>query len=250
MCAPSWSQLPARGKLMSFSRNDTARSMSETISCQSRNELPVRQGRSNNAVYSQAVYCTGNAPVCTAKPGDNDMYACNALMALYSALPDHSQAMRRAGKYFDSYYPPKPIGVVVELEGRGDVEVGSLQPNQPGVRQVVVVVDTEVVDTLAADDEVLSRQFHHPGVLQVSVRVYDLEVDVAVEVDGLVLVVVIVPSNLQLKQSAHSMSSGSHFGTSSYGLITSLMTPSIPWWAILCHQPLSETVSYTHRLPV
>jgi len=81
-----------------------------------------------------------------------------------------------------------------------NVDVGSLQPNQPGVwHVVVVVVDTEVVDALP--DEVLSRQCHHPGVSQVCVRVYDLEVEVAAGLDEAALVVRICPSNLQLKQS-------------------------------------------------
>lgn len=55
------------------------------------------------------------------------------------------------------------------------VDIGSSQPNQPGVLQVEV--DVELVGE--ADDDVLvavvvvvlSRQFHHPGVLQVEVRV-------------------------------------------------------------------------------
>lgn len=113
------------------------------------------------------------------------------------------------------------------------MEVGSLHPNQPGVLHVVVGADTDAVDVLIEED-VLSRQCHHPGVLQVWVRVYDREDredredDVGVRLVEDAVVVVIVPSNLHLKQSAHSASSGSHFGTSSYTLITSLMTPSMP----------------------
>lgn len=61
-------------------------------------------------------------------------------------------------------------GAVLAFEHVVGVAVGSLHPNQPGVWQVVVVDDTDVVDTLSEDD-VLSRQCHHPGVLQVSVRV-------------------------------------------------------------------------------
>jgi hypothetical protein len=117
--------------------------------------------------------------------------------------------------------------VAVKTSERVDVEVGSLQPNQPGVwHVVVVVVETEVVNVLA--DEVLSRQCHHPGVSQVCDRVYGLEAEVAAVLDEVALVVGISPSNLQLKQSTQSMSSGSHIGTSAYTSITSLMTPSMP----------------------
>ena len=61
------------------------------------------------------------------------------------------------------------------------VVVGSMQPNQPGVLQVVVVevLDEEVVEVVVV---VSSRQPHHPGVLHVVVRVLvevdELEVDV------------------------------------------------------------------------
>jgi len=55
------------------------------------------------------------------------------------------------------------------------VVVASLQPNQPGVLQVVVVeTDVELVLVLVVivlvDDS--SKHPHHPGVLQVSVRVF------------------------------------------------------------------------------
>jgi hypothetical protein len=117
--------------------------------------------------------------------------------------------------------------VIVEIVESVDVEVGSLQPNQPGVWHVViVVVEREVVDALP--DDVLSRQCHHPGVSQVCVRVYDLEVEVAAGLDEVVLGFRIFPSKRQLKQSTQSTPSGSHFGTSSYTSITSLMTPSMP----------------------
>ena len=96
------------------------------------------------------------------------------------------------------------------MEEEVNVEVGSLQPNQPGVWQVVVDVIGAVVVT-PLDVVVLSRQLHHPGVLQVSVRVYDLELEVGEDV--VVVVVVNVPLNRQLKQSTHSGSSGSHVGT-------------------------------------
>lgn len=70
------------------------------------------------------------------------------------------------------------VGVCVLLALDIDVYVvveASLQPKKfPGVRQVVDVtvyvafVGLEVLDVVAVD---LSRQPHHPGVLQVSVRV-------------------------------------------------------------------------------
>ena len=65
--------------------------------------------------------------------------------------------------------------VVVEVVGARVVVVmvvfaASLQPNQPGVRQVVVVY---VVVMMGVDEvELGSRHPHHPGVLQVVVRVY------------------------------------------------------------------------------
>lgn len=94
----------------------------------------------------------------------------------------------------------------------------SLHPNQPGVRQVVVVY---VVVATGCVLVVPSRQPHHPGVLQVLVLVY-----VILLVVVLVVVVVSEPllsKNLQLKQSRHSLS-GTHFGTVLYFLITSSMT--------------------------
>lgn len=71
------------------------------------------------------------------------------------------------------------------------VVVGSLQPNQPGVLHVVVVVDrllvVEVVlDVVVVSVVVLSKQPHHPGVSQVDVLVKDIDVD-----EDLVVVVVI-----------------------------------------------------------
>lgn len=70
------------------------------------------------------------------------------------------------------------------------VVVGSLQPNQPGVLQVVVVeIDVLVlvlVLVLVIIVEVLdsSRQPHHPGVLQVVVRVRVEKDEVLVDVFG------------------------------------------------------------------
>jgi hypothetical protein len=80
---------------------------------------------------------------------------------------------------------------VAELEGAGvepgDVEVGSLQPNQPGVVQVVVEVSFAVLVLVWGLVVVVSSlQPNHPGVLQVDVVVV---VVVLVEVTGLVVVV-------------------------------------------------------------
>lgn len=75
------------------------------------------------------------------------------------------------------------------------VVVGSLHPNQPGVLQVLVVVECSVV---VVTEVVVgsSRQPHHPGVLHVCVRVRVLEV-----VEVVVVVVESVPllsKNFQL----------------------------------------------------
>jgi len=99
-------------------------------------------------------------------------------------------------------------GVVTIVEDAEVVVMGSLQPNQPGVLQVEVVVEEVlvVVVDVGADVVVSSKQPHQPGVLQVSVRV---RVDM---VELLVVVVVIgslplLSKNFQLKQSWHSTSS-------------------------------------------
>jgi len=104
------------------------------------------------------------------------------------------------------------------------IVVGSLQPNHPGVLQeevviVLVMVVVGVCDLVVVDS---SRHPHQPGVLQVSVRVCE------VVLDGLLVVLVVVSllllsKNFQLKQSWHSTSS-SHVGTVSYFSITSLIT--------------------------
>lgn len=75
------------------------------------------------------------------------------------------------------------VASVVELSS---VVVLSLQPNQPGVSQVLVdvVVNSVVV---ASDVVVSSRHPHQPGVLQVSVLVR-VVLDVVLVVDGLVCV--------------------------------------------------------------
>lgn len=65
------------------------------------------------------------------------------------------------------------------------VVISSLQPNQPGDKQVVVVMVSVVVAGTVVDS---SKQPHHPGVLHVSVLVR--VVDVAVDEE---LVVVSVP---------------------------------------------------------
>lgn len=99
-------------------------------------------------------------------------------------------------------------GIVADDDGTAVptvVVVGSLQPNQPGVLQVVVVVVELVlvlvlVVVLVVFDVVLdsSRQPHHPGVLHVSVRVlveYEVLLFEVVEVDPL------LSKYFQLKQS-------------------------------------------------
>ena len=80
--------------------------------------------------------------------------------------------------------------------------LGSLQPNQPGVLQVVVVsvlviVVVAVVDAVVVDS---SRQPHQPGVLQVSVRVCEVVLE---EIVVLLVVVslLLLSKNFQLKQS-------------------------------------------------
>jgi hypothetical protein len=93
-----------------------------------------------------------------------------------------------------SLHPQIYPGVLqsVELEGaEADVEVGSLQPNQPGVLHgdvdVFVEVGVEVlVLVLLAVVDVSSLQPNHPGVLQVEVVVVMV---VLVEVTGPVVVV-------------------------------------------------------------
>jgi hypothetical protein len=82
------------------------------------------------------------------------------------------------------------------------IVVGSLQPNQPGVLQVVVVnvlviVVVEVVDVVVEDS---SRQPHQPGVLQVSVRVSEVELEETV-VLLVVVSLLLLSKNFQLKQS-------------------------------------------------
>ena len=116
------------------------------------------------------------------------------------------------------------------------VVVGSLQPNQPGVLQVVVVVDAEdvvvvivvvivVVRVLVPDEVVLSsRQPHHPGVLHVLVRVRELEVVLVLDV---VVSEPLLSKYFQLKQSTHSVFAV-QLGTLSYTSMTSLMTDNIP----------------------
>ena len=124
------------------------------------------------------------------------------------------------------------------VEDEDVVVVESLQPNHPGVSQVVdeleeVLVEVAVVVVVSskqplfcklASCQCLTQRFpptyHHPGVLHVSVRVL-----VAVEV-LLLVVVVSVPllsKNFQRTQSVHSVSS-SHTGTVSYSLITLSIT--------------------------
>ena len=130
------------------------------------------------------------------------------------------------------------VGAALALE----VVVGSLHPNQPGVLQLVVV---EVALVVVAEVEVAvvvvesSRQPHHPGVLQVDVRVRVREV---LDVREVVVSEPLLSKNFQLKQSMHSVSAV-HAGTSSYTSITLLMTPEILWFPMPTLQPLSSTVS-------
>ena len=98
------------------------------------------------------------------------------------------------------------------------VEVLSLQPNQPGVKHVVVV--TVVVSVVVAVPVVVSsRQPHHPGVLQVSVRVRVLDVDEDV-VEDVIGSVPLLSYIFQLPQSLHS-GVNLHSGTVSYFMMTS-----------------------------
>lgn len=118
------------------------------------------------------------------------------------------------------------IGAVLEVVVVVVVD-SSLHPNHPGVSQVlvdvVVVVDDVVVAVVVV---VSSRQPHQPGVLQVAVRVRVVEeVELLFDDD-------VVPSVLLLSyifQFAQSRQSGVnlHSGTVSYFLMTSLMTDRI-----------------------
>lgn len=100
------------------------------------------------------------------------------------------------------------------------IVVLSLQPNQPGVKQVVVVVVRTSVDVLVPVVVVVSSKHpHQPGVLQVSVRVR-LLVDVAVEVEEEVGSVPLLSYIFQLPQSLHS-GVNLHSGTVSYFMMTS-----------------------------
>jgi hypothetical protein len=92
-----------------------------------------------------------------------------------------------------SLHPQIYPGVLQSAEGEdevGDVEVGSLQPNHPGVLHELVDVFVDVgvvvlVLVLLGVVDVSSLQPNHPGVLHVDVVV----VVVLVEVTGLVVVV-------------------------------------------------------------
>ena len=119
------------------------------------------------------------------------------------------------------------------------IVVLSLQPNQPGVKQVVVVVVRTSVDVLVPVVVVVSSKHPHQpllyvrntknsqsacvvetyGVLQVSVRVR-LLVDVAVEVEEEVGSVPLLSYIFQLPQSLHS-GVNLHSGTVSYFMMTS-----------------------------
>lgn len=105
------------------------------------------------------------------------------------------------------------VDVMVEV-----VVVLSLQPNQPGVRHVVVVIVVVSVE-VAVPVVVSSKHPHHPGVLQVSVRVRVLDVD-DVEVDDVMGSVPLLSYIFQLPQSRHS-GVNLHSGTVSYFMMTS-----------------------------
>jgi hypothetical protein len=120
--------------------------------------------------------------------------------------------------------------VVVDSGGSGEVMVvvkvlvvrPSLQPNHPGVAQLVVVLVLVMVVVDCVDS---SKQPHHPGVLHVAVRDVDVLDVVDVEVEERVVVVSepLLSKNFQLKQSPHP-ESWMHLAGSSYCSITSEMT--------------------------
>lgn len=120
------------------------------------------------------------------------------------------------------------------------VVVLSLQPNHPGVLQVLVV-DVDVVVSVVVVVVVSSRHPHQPGVWQVAVRVFVL---VDVEDDEVVVVpsVPLLSYIFQLAQSRHS-GVNLHSGTSSYFMITSWMTARILCVPMPTRQPLSPTTS-------
>lgn len=142
----------------------------------------------------------------------------------------------------------------------------SLQPNHPGVRQVVVEVVVTSVDVCVPVVVVVSsRHPHHPllqvsrrtcvlgradtyGVLHVSVRVRVL-VDVGEDVEDVVVSVPLLSYIFHGPQSRHS-GVNLHSGTVSYFMITSWITDRILCVPIPTRQPLSPTVSYTHSIPV
>lgn len=118
------------------------------------------------------------------------------------------------------------VGVISEDVVAIVVVVLSLHPNQPGVLQVDVDVVSEVVVVKVPVVVVLSLQPHQPGVSQVAVRVrvlVDVSLLVVVEVVGSVLLLSYI---FQFAQSRHS-GVDLHSGTVSYFLITSLMTDRI-----------------------
>lgn len=118
--------------------------------------------------------------------------------------------------------------------------VGSLHPNQPGVLHddVVIVLVIVVVGVVVV---VSSRQPHQPGVLQVSVRVCDV-VELEVEIFEVVVSLLLLSKNFQLKQSWQSTSS-SQLGTVSYFSSTSFITLMMRCVPTPVRQPRSPTVS-------
>lgn len=120
------------------------------------------------------------------------------------------------------------------------VVVLSLQPNQPGVLQVLVVVVEVLVLVVVGPLVVVSKHPHHPGVSHVAVRVRVLVVD-----DVVLVVVDSVPLLSYIFQFAQSRHSGVnlHSATRSYLRMTSLITDRILCVPIPTRQPLSATTS-------
>jgi hypothetical protein len=119
------------------------------------------------------------------------------------------------------------------------VVTSSLHPNQPGERQVVVVIVCVVV-TGTVILLVSSKHPHQPGVLHVSVLVR--VVDVEVEEELVVVSVPLLSKNFHSKQSIQS-SCCMHLGTASYFWMTSWMMTPILWLPMPCLHPKSVTVS-------
>jgi hypothetical protein len=134
------------------------------------------------------------------------------------------------------------LGLTIVVDDVVVMVLSSLHPNQPGVLQVVVVITVDDMIVVVGAEVVLSSKHpHQPGVLHVSVRVLVL----VLVLEALLLVVVsllLLSKNFQLKQSWHSTSS-SQLGTVSYFSITSLITLLMRWVPSPTRHPRSLTVS-------